>query len=116
MPSIYYIRFQFLITPFTDKSPLFLDCFKDVMEFVWTQDLTDSGNIVLCLNLDEAAFLNNGGEVVPDIDVDLYEYSSNIEVKSLSSLDFYAVRDIQIDQEIMYDYDQFDFDTEGMNL
>lgn len=83
---------------------------------MWTQDLTDSGNIVLCLNLDEAAFLNNGGEVVPDIDVDLYEYSSNIEVKSLSSLDFYAVRDVQAHQEIMYEYDRFDFDTEGMNL
>jgi hypothetical protein len=87
------------------------------MEWVWQQDLTDSGDVVLCLNLDEAAFMNNGGEAVQDIDEESESsyrntYSSNIEVKNLSSLDFYAVRDIQIDQEIMYEYDRFDFPSE----
>jgi len=32
----------------------------DVLEWAWQQDLTDSGNVVLCLNLDNAVFFNHG--------------------------------------------------------
>ncbi|KAL9191415.1 hypothetical protein ACHAXT_001121 [Thalassiosira profunda] len=44
---------------FATSLPTMLAC--DVMEWAWQQDLTDSGNVVLCLNLDEAVFFNDGG-------------------------------------------------------
>lgn len=100
---------------FVSLLPKMIAC--DVLEWVWQQDLTNSGNVVLCLNLDKAAFMNNGGEVGIDekaASSNIYRYSSNIEVKEPASLDFYAVRDIQIEQEITYDYERFEFDTSEM--
>ena len=78
------------------------------MEWVWQQDLTDSGNLVLCLNMDKAAFFNHGGT----------ESRCNIAMKEPTSLDFYAATDIQIGQELLYDYDElggFEFDTSALN-
>jgi len=76
------------------------------MELAWQQDLTDSGNLVLCLNMDEAAFFNDGGA----------ESTCNIEWKEHSSLDFYASGDIQIGEEIWYDYSGLAFDPNEMDL
>jgi hypothetical protein len=79
---------------------------EDAMEWVWQQDLTDSRNSLLCLNMDEAAFFNDGGA----------ESMCNIERKELSSLDFYASEDIQIGEEILYDYSGLVFDPNEMDL
>ena len=78
---------------------------EDTMEWVWQQDLTNSGNLVLCLNMDKAAFFNDGGKSY-----------CNIEMKEPASLDFYAARDIQIGQELLYDYSGLGFDTSDMDL
>jgi hypothetical protein len=77
---------------------------KDTMEWVWQQDLTDSGNLVLCLNMDKAAFYNDGGK------------RCNIEMKDSASLDFYASKDIDAGQELLYDYSKLGFDTSDMDL
>ena len=76
------------------------------MEWAWQQDLTDSGNLVLCLNMDEAAFFNDGGA----------ELMCNIEWKERSSLDFYATEDIQIGVELLYNYLGLLFDPNEMDL
>ena len=55
-----------------------MDC--DVMEWTWTQEVVDKGWF-LCLNLNEAAFLNNGGEE-----------DSNIAPTDETTLEFYALR------------------------
>ena len=79
---------------------------KDTMEWVWQQDLTDSGNLVLCLNMDKAAFYNDGA----------IESRCNIEMKQATSLDFYAAKDITAGQELLYDYSKLGFDTSDMDL
>jgi hypothetical protein len=76
------------------------------MEWVWQQDLTDSGNLVLCLNMDKAAFFNHGDS----------ESKSNIKLNEPTSLDFYATKDIKIGQELLYDYFELVFDTSEMDL
>jgi hypothetical protein len=76
------------------------------MEWVWQQDVTNSGTLVLCLNLDKAAFFNDGGS----------KSKNNIEIKEPASLDFYAARDIQIGQELLYDYSDLGLDTYLMDL
>lgn len=76
----------------------------DVMEWAWQQDLTNFGNVVLCLNLDESVFFNDG------------EGSCNMKMKETTSLDFYASRDIEIGEELVYDYGHFEFDTYEMNV
>lgn len=78
----------------------------DVLEWAWQQDLTDSGNVVLCLNVDAAVFFNDGG----------WADETNIEMKETTSLDFYAMEDIPEGTELMYDYDHFVFDTDEMDL
>lgn len=79
----------------------------DVLEWAWQQDLTDSGNVVLCLNLDDSVFFNHGG----------YDDTNNIEMKGgRTSLDFYAMRDIQQHEELLYDYEHFIFTPEEMDL
>jgi len=78
----------------------------DVMEWSWQQDLTDTGHVVMCLNLDEAVFFNDGG----------HDSSTNMEMTEKSSLDFYATEDISVGQELLYDYDHYVFDTTEMNL
>jgi len=58
--------------------------------------------------MDKAAFFNHGGT----------KSRCNIKMKEPTSLDFYAATDIQIGQELMYDYDElggFEFDTSAMN-
>jgi hypothetical protein len=74
------------------------------MEWVWQQDVTDSGNLVLCLNMDKAAFYNDGAK------------RFNIEMKESASLDFYASKDIYAGQELLYDYNKLGFDTSDMDL
>ena len=76
------------------------------MEWVWQQDVTNSGNLVLCLNLDKAAYFNDGGSTL----------KNNIEIKEPTSLDFYAARDIQIGQELLYDYSNLGLETHLMDL
>ena len=79
------------------------------MEWAWQQDLTDSGNLVLCLNMDKAAFFNDGE----------MKSRCNIAMKEPTSLDFYASKDIRIGQELLYDYNElggFEFDASAMDL
>lgn len=76
----------------------------DVMEWAWQQDLTNSGNVVLCLNMDKAVFFNDGDE------------KNNMEMKETTSLDFYVSRDVEVGEELYYDYGHFEFDTNEMNL
>ncbi|KAL7551026.1 hypothetical protein ACHAWF_014232 [Thalassiosira exigua] len=78
----------------------------DVMEWAWMQDLTDTGNVVLCLNLDEAVFFNDGGG----------DGKLNMELLDSASMDFHATRDIKKDEELLYDYEHFGFDQREMNL
>ena len=79
----------------------------DVMEWAWQQDLTDSGNVVLCLNLDEAVFFNDGG----------WDGSVNMEMREPTSLDFYATQVIEEGDELLYDYDSdFVFSSAEMDL
>ena len=78
----------------------------DVMEWAWQQDLTDSGNVVLCLNMDEAVFFNDGG----------WDESMNMGMKGRSSLDFWATKVIKKGEELTYDYNQFEFDPDEMEL
>ena len=80
----------------------------DVLEWVWIQDLTDTGNKVLCLNMDEGVFTNGGG--------DEWGGTINIEMKESTSLNFYASRDIEKGEELLYDYDSMEFDTYDMDL
>ena len=80
----------------------------DVLEWVWIQDLTDTGNKVLCLNMDEGVFTNGGG--------DEWGGTINIEMKESTSLNFYASRDIEKGEELLYDYDSMEFDTYDMGL
>ncbi len=77
----------------------------DVLEWTWMQDVIFEGNLMLCLNLDDAAFLNNGGES-----------ESNIAPISEKSLTFYATRDIEKDEELLYDYDLYDTDWNEFGL
>lgn len=70
----------------------------DVLEWAWLQDLTNSGNLVLCLNMDIAVFFNHGGEE-----------GSNMQKKERTSLDFYAIEDIVMNDEILYNYGSDDF-------
>ncbi|KAL3762127.1 hypothetical protein ACHAWU_001578 [Discostella pseudostelligera] len=76
----------------------------DVMEWAWQQDLTNSGNVVMCLNMDKAVFFNDG------------EAKNNMEMKETTSLDFYVSRDVEKGEELYYDYGHFEFDTNEMNL
>ncbi len=76
----------------------------DVMEWAWQQDLTNSGNAVMCLNMDKSVFFNDG---VRD---------NNMEMKEVTSLDFYMTRDVEVGEELLYDYGHFEFDTNEMNL
>lgn len=69
----------------------------DVLEWTWIQSVTDSGEPLLCLNLNDGAFMNDGGEE-----------ESNIATRSSTSLEFYAIRDIEEGDELLYDYDLFD--------
>lgn len=78
----------------------------DVMEWAWQQDLTESGHVVMCLNMDEAVFFNDGS----------YDESMNMGMKQVSSLDFYATEDIEEGEEVTYDYSHFEFDTFEMDL
>ena len=80
----------------------------DVLEWVWQQDLTHSGNTVLCLNMDEGVFTNGGG--------DEWGGTINIEMKESTSLNFYAARDIEKGEELLYDYESMEFDTYDMDL
>ena len=78
----------------------------DVLEWAWMQDvIPDSGNRVLCLNMDGGAFTNHGGEI-----------HSNIELMDKTSFDFYAKRDIAKGEEILYDYFYHPWNTEEMDL
>ena len=90
---------------FATSLPTMLAC--DVMEWAWQQDLTDTGNVVLCLNLDEAVFFNDGG----------WDGSVNMEMKEPTSLDFFATKDIEEGDELLYDYDSdFVFSSAEMDL
>ena len=70
--------------------------------------MTDTGNKVLCLNMDEGVFTNGGG--------DEWGGTINIEMKESTSLNFYASRDIEKGEELLYDYDSIEFDTYDMDL
>lgn len=52
----------------------------DVMEWTWTQEVGDNGWF-LCLSLNDASFLNSGGE-----------WASNIATTNETTLEFYALR------------------------
>lgn len=69
----------------------------DVLEWTWTQDVTGDGEYLLCLNLGDGAFFNSGGD----------KYS-NIAPKTSTDLDFYALRDIEVDEELFYDYELYE--------
>lgn len=87
---------------FVSALPRLMAC--DVMEWAWQQDLTNSGNVVMCLNMDKAVFFNDG------------DGRNNMEMKEATSLDFYASRDVEIGEELLYDYGHFEFDTYEMNM
>lgn len=88
---------------FVSLLPTMMAC--DVMEWVWQQDMTNDGNIVMCLNMDEAVFFNDGSST-----------AINMELKEKTSLNFYATEDIEKGEEVLYDYTQFDFDTLAMKV
>ncbi|EED87511.1 predicted protein [Thalassiosira pseudonana CCMP1335] len=72
----------------------------DVMEWVWTQQVGDARKFCMCVNLNDSAFMNNGGKD-----------GSNIAPKPNEfSLDFYATRNIKTGEELLYDYGQYDTD------
>lgn len=72
----------------------------DVMEWVWTQQVGEARKFRMCVNLNDSAFMNNGGKD-----------GSNIAPKPNEfSLDFYATRNIKTGEELLYDYGQYDTD------
>ena len=87
---------------FVTALPRFMAC--DVMEWAWQQDLTNSGNVVMCLNMDKSVFFNDGVG------------RNNMEMKEVTSLDFYMTRDVEVGEELLYDYGHFEFDTSEMNM
>jgi len=67
----------------------------DVLEWAFMQDLTNDGNAVLVLDMDGGALFNDGSPY------------HNIENKEKSSLNKYAIRDIQEGEEITEIYEDF---------
>ncbi|KAL3783458.1 hypothetical protein HJC23_008650 [Cyclotella cryptica] len=71
----------------------------DVMEWTWTQHVYVEGNVRLCLSIGEGdSFLNDA-----DLDEDV-----NIAPTNGTSMKFYAVRDIRMGEELIYDYEVFE--------
>mmetsp|Transcript_36321 Transcript_36321/g.78401 ORF Transcript_36321/g.78401 Transcript_36321/m.78401 type:complete len:438 (+) Transcript_36321:61-1374(+) len=89
---------------FVSALPKMMAC--DVMEWAWLQDLTNNGNTVVCLNMDEAVFFNDGS----------YDEVYNMALEGKSSLDFYATVDIEKGEEVTYDYGEFEFDAAAMGI
>ncbi|KAL7462888.1 hypothetical protein ACHAXS_003255 [Conticribra weissflogii] len=78
----------------------------DVMDWVWMQEvIIDSGNRVLCLNMDGEAFFNDGSK----------EFS-NVGKIDKASLVYYAKSDIRQGEEILFDYEYTAWDLFEMNL
>jgi hypothetical protein len=67
----------------------------DVIEWAFMQDLTNTGSVVLALDMDGGGFFNDGST------------QSNMENKKKSSLDKYAIKDIQKGEEITENYEDF---------
>lgn len=71
----------------------------DVMEWTWTQDVHELGDIRLCLSIGNGdSFLNDA-----DLDEDI-----NIMPTNSTSMIFEATRDIKVGEELNYDYDVFE--------
>jgi len=86
-----------------------------------TRRTWESGSKVLCLNLDDGAFINHGGQDEANIglgyhhDYDYnYDYGDGSEKKH--SLEFYALRDIEEGEELLYDYDSTPWSLAEMDL
>ncbi|KAL7508560.1 hypothetical protein ACHAXN_011685 [Cyclotella atomus] len=74
----------------------------DVLEWTWIQTVPDYGPL-LCLNLNDAAFMNHDDEF-------------NIAPKDRLSLELYAQRDITEGEELTYDYYIYETDWELFDL
>lgn len=46
----------------------------------------------------------------------LFLQSNNMDMNDTTSIVFHAMRDIQKGEELLYDYDHFEFDTYEMDL
>ena len=81
----------------------------DVMEWTWIQRIDGSapggGRLLLVLNMDDAAFLNDGRES-----------KSNIRAEGKTELDFYATKDIEKGSEILYKYSNYETPWEEFGL
>lgn len=78
----------------------------DVMDWVWMQEvIPDSGNRVLCLNMDGEAFFNDGKKAL-----------SNVGKVDKASLVYYAKSDIQQGEEILFDYEYTAWELFDMDL
>jgi hypothetical protein len=72
----------------------------DVMEWSWTQDVFTEGNTKLCLSIgDGDSFLNNG---------DNDEGTVTIAPTNMTSLKWWAVKDIKEGEELAFDYEVFE--------
>lgn len=71
----------------------------DVMEWTWMQRIRPhSGQFVLCMDMDSGSLMNDGYD----------EWNSTVKrTKTDTSLDYVASRDIQKNEEIMFDYRTF---------
>ncbi|KAL7462755.1 hypothetical protein ACHAXS_004735 [Conticribra weissflogii] len=85
----------------------------------------ESGSKVLCLNLDDGAFINHGSGDESNIGLgygndyedEEYEYGDDDYVSNNKhSLEFYALRDIEEGEELLYDYDSTPWSLEEMDL
>lgn len=84
-----------------------------------TRQTWESGSKVLCLNLDDGAFINHGGQDEANIGLGYhhdygFDYGDGSENKH--SLEFYALRDIEEGEELLYDYDSTPWSLAEMDL
>mmetsp|Transcript_21968 Transcript_21968/g.46355 ORF Transcript_21968/g.46355 Transcript_21968/m.46355 type:complete len:277 (+) Transcript_21968:214-1044(+) len=77
----------------------------DIAMWSWTQSLSMEGEYQILVDLNIAAFFNDGGDD-----------HSNIKPQNSTSLNFYAIRDIKKDTELMYDYHEYDTDWDEVGL
>lgn len=77
----------------------------DVVEWTWTQRLSEGGRLRTLMDMNIAALFNNGGEG-----------GFNVVPKDRHSLIFYAARDIEKDSELLYNYDNYETNWAAVGL
>mmetsp|Transcript_4505 Transcript_4505/g.8366 ORF Transcript_4505/g.8366 Transcript_4505/m.8366 type:complete len:312 (+) Transcript_4505:140-1075(+) len=69
----------------------------DIMEWTWTQSISQGDKQRLLVDLNIAAFFNNGGKA-----------NSNVKARTPTSSKFIATRHIKKDTELLYDYGSYE--------